>query len=101
MVIAYGLLVSNFINQLVCTFPNMKLLKYSYLEQIKDILPNLMLAAFMGAVVYAVELLQLNAIITLAIQIPLGVIVYVLGSMLFKFESYIYVLNSLKSFLKR
>ena len=101
MVMAYGLLVSNFISQLVCTFPNRKLLNYSYGEQLLDILPTLTLAVAMGAIVYAVELLALNAIVTLIIQIPLGVLVYVLGSMLFKLESYTYVLNSLKSFLKK
>ncbi len=101
MVIAYGLLVSNFINQVICTFPNMKLLKYSYPEQIKDILPNLLLALAMGAIVYTVNFLGLGFVLTLVIQIPIGIIVYVLGSMLFKLESYIYVLNSLKSFLKK
>ena len=82
-------------------FPNRKLLKYSYVEQLGDILPNLLLAAFMGAVVYSVEWLNLNAVLTLVIQIPLGVVVYVVGSMLFKLDSYNYVLNSLKNFLKR
>lgn len=101
MVMAYGVLVSNFINQLVCTFPNLKLMKYSYPEQIKDILPNLLLAAFMGAVVYVVNFLNLNPILTLVIQIPVGAVVYVLGSMIFKLESYVYVLNTLKSFLKK
>ena len=101
MFIAYGLLVSNFINQVVCTFPNMKLLKYSYPEQIKDILPNLLLAFAMGAIVYTVNFLGLGFVLTLVIQIPIGIIVYVLGSMLFKLESYTYVLNSLKTFLKK
>ena len=101
MVMAYGVLVSNFINQLVCTFPNMKLLKYSYPEQIKDILPNLLLAAFMGAVVYAVNFLNLNPILTLIIQVPVGALIYVFGSMILKLESYVYVLNTLKSFLKK
>lgn len=101
MTMAYGLLVSNFISQLVCTFPNRTLLKYSYIEQLKDILPNLLLAAFMGGVVYAVEFLNFNAIVTLIIQITLGIAVYLAGSALFKIESYTYVLNSAKNFLKR
>ena len=101
MTMAYGLLVGNFISQLVCTFPNRQLLGYSYGEQLLDILPNLALTALMGGLVYAVEFLNLNAIVTLIIQIPLGVAVYVLGSMLFKNESYQYVLNTAKSFLQR
>ena len=101
MVMAYGLLVGNFISQLVCTFPNRKLLKYNYVEQLVDILPNLALAAVMGVAVYAVKWFGLGALATLAIQISLGVAVYVLGSMLFKLESYRYVLGVLKNFLNR
>ena len=55
----------------------------------------------MGAAVYAVEWLNLHVVLTLIIQIPLGVLVYVCGSMLFKIESYTYVLNTAKNFLKR
>ena len=101
MIMAYGLLVSNFISQLVCTFPNRKLLKYSYAEQIKDIIPNLALAAFMGGVVYAVEFLNLNAIITLVIQIPLGIIVYIGCAILFKNESFKYIFSIVKGYLKK
>lgn len=101
MVIAYGLLISNFLNQLVCTWPNRKLLKYGYLEQIGDIFPQLLLAAGMGAVVYCVRFLQLAPILTLLIQIPLGVVLYVCGAHLFKMESYHYVLAAVKRFLSR
>ena len=101
MAIAYGMLVSNFLSQLVCTFPNRKLLKYGYLEQIKDLLPQLLMAAFMGAAVYAVNFLHLQDWLTLLIQIPLGVFVYILGSHIFKLESYQYVLSALKRFLQK
>ena len=101
MIMAYGLLASNFASQLVCTYPNRKLLKYTYGEQLLDILPNLALAVFMGAVVYAVELLPFNAVLTLIIQIPLGVAVYLLGSMVFRLESYEYVMSSAKRFVSK
>lgn len=101
MVMAYGLLVGSVISQLVCTYPNRKLLKYSYLEQIKDILPNLLLATSMGGAVYAIEFLGLSAALTLVIQIPLGVAFYVVGSKVFKLDSYNYILNSVKNLIKR
>lgn len=101
MAIAYGLIISNFLNQLVCTRPNKKLLNYGYIEQITDILPQLLLAAAMGAIVYCVQFLNLSAIVTLLIQIPLGVLVYVAGAALFKLESYTYVLTSLKNFIRK
>lgn len=101
MAIAYGMLASNFLSQLVCTFPNRKLLKYGYLEQIKDLLPQLLMAAFMGAAVYAVNFLHLQDWLTLLIQVPLGILIYVLGSHIFKLESYQYVLSALKRFLQK
>lgn len=101
MAIAYGMILANFCSQLVCTFPNRKLLKYSYLEQIRDILPQLLLAAFMGAVVAALGLLQLNPYLRLLIQVPVGAAVYILGAKLCKLESYQFVLNTAKRFLSR
>ena len=101
MAIAYGLLVSNFLNQLICTFPNAKLLKYSYPEQLMDILPHIALAGVMGGAIYLVELLELKSWLALLIQIPLGAIIYWMGAKLFKFESYSYVINLIKGFLKK
>ena len=101
MAIAYGLLVANFMSQLVCTFPNRKLLKYGYLEQLKDLLPQLIMAAIMGAAVYSVNFLQLSNWLTLLIQIPLGAVIYILGCHLMKLEVYQYVLSAVKRFLKK
>ena len=101
MAIAYGMIIANFCSQFVCTFPNKKLLKYGYLEQIRDILPQLLLSAAMGLIVCSVQFLKLNPLVTLAIQVPLGVVVYVLGAKLFKLEIYQYVLNVMKGFLSK
>lgn len=101
MTIAYGMIAANFCSQLVCTFPNRKLLKYGYLEQIGDILPQLLLAAGMGVAVYCVQFLNLAPIVTLLIQIPMGITLYVLGSWLFKFDSFQYLLNMIKSLLNK
>lgn len=49
--LAVSLLISNIISQIVNSWPNRKLLSYSYLEQVRDIVPNIGLAAIMGAVV--------------------------------------------------
>lgn len=101
MAIACGMILANFCSQLVCTFPNKKLLKYSYLEQIKDILPPLLLAVVMGAAVYCIKFLPLLPVVALLIQVPLGVVIYVAGASLFKLESYQYVLGAAKRFLSK
>lgn len=75
-------LISSFIN----AHPNKKLIGYSYLEQIKDMLPAFLTAVAMGALVYLVNFLDLESWLTLLIQIPLGVITYVLLSLAFRLK---------------
>ena len=99
MVMAYSLLVSTLIASFVNAFPNKKLLGYSYLQQIKDMLPQVGLSVVMAAIVYCVEFLNLHPIVTLLIQIPLGVLIYVAGSKLFKVESFEYILSMIKNLL--
>lgn len=48
---AYSLLVSSLCGQIINAWPNRKLLGYGYLEQMKDILPSISLAVFMGVCV--------------------------------------------------
>ncbi len=77
-------------------FPNKKLMDYSVLEQIKDVLPSLLLAITMGVIVWSVTLLGLPNFVTLIIQVPLGVIIYVGLAKLFKMECFEYLLTLLK-----
>ena len=101
MAMAYSMLITSFISQVVNSFPNKKLLNYSYLEQVKDMLPQIILSLVMGAIVYAVTFLKLSSVITLVIQIPVGVVVYWVGSKLFHIESYEYSVGMLKNFRKK
>ena len=98
---AYSLLVTTVIGSFVNAFPNKKLLGYSYLEQVKDIMPSLLLCTVMGILVYAVQFLGFSSVVTLCIQIPIGAAVYIVGSKLFKLESFDYMLLTLKNFQKR
>ncbi|WP_051197784.1 lipopolysaccharide biosynthesis protein [Butyrivibrio sp. MB2005] len=86
----------------VNSFPNKKLLNYSYFEQIRDILPSFLLAVVMGAVVYLLPLPgTLPVIVVLIIQIVVGAIVYVSGAMFFKLEAASFVKDSLVKFHNR
>lgn len=98
---AYSFLVTTILNQIINSWPNKKLLNYSYLEQVKDMLPQIMLSLVMGAAIYAVSFLHLSASLTLLIQIPLGVLVYWSGSKIFHVESYTYIIEMVKNFKKR
>lgn len=98
---AYSLLVTTLLNQIINSWPNKKLLGYSYLEQIKDMLPQIGLSLLMGAAIYLVQLAGFSNIYTLCIQIPLGIIIYIALSKLLHIESFEYVISMIKSFKNR
>ena len=97
MAMVLSLLVVNLLGQIINSWPNKKFMNYSYLEQMKDILPGILFAAIMGIVVYCVRFLNLNEWITLLIQVPLGVIIYIVLSAVFKLEPFFYCLKIVKT----
>lgn len=97
MAMAYSLLISGLISQVINSWPNRYLLKYSYLDQIKDILPNILMSLIMGVFVYFISYLHLSVLVSLIIQILLGGIIYLILSILTKNDSFIYLINILKS----
>ena len=98
---ALGQLVSSVLAQIINAWPNRKLLDYPYLRQLLDLLPALLLSAAMGAAVWTVTRLGLSDILTLLIQVPLGALLYVLGSWLMKLESFTFLLSTAKKMLHR
>lgn len=88
-------------SQLVNAFPNSRLLGYSYLQQLRDMAPSILLSAAMGLLVYPISLLQLADSLCLLLQIVLGAGIYVLGSWLLKLDSFSYILAIIKKILLR
>ena len=101
MAMAYSLIVSGICSQVINSWPNWKLLDYSYFEQLRDILPSIIIALLMGIIVYFVGLLRLPTIIILFVQIIAGAAIYIGASALLKLEEFEYLLGMIKSFLKR
>lgn len=101
MAMAYSLLASSILGQIINSWPNRKLLNYSYLEQLKDILPGIALAVVMGVCVNLVEFLPFSTIAILAIQIPLGAIIYIAASALLHLESFEYLMGIARPALKK
>ncbi len=89
--------ISCFIN----AFPNRKLINYSYLEQMKDLLPAILLSVGMGAVAYTMLFFGLASWLTLILQVIVGVIVYVVLSALFKAEGFVFIVAQLKQWLQK
>lgn len=97
MAMAYSLLISGLISQIINSWPNRYLLKYSYIDQIKDIFPNIVMALIMGVFVYFINYLNLPNLVSLVLQIALGGIIYLVLSIFTKNDSFRYLINILKS----
>lgn len=100
MAMAYSLLLSGITSQIINSWPNRKLLDYNYFEQLKDILPSIILAIFMGCCVSVVYFFPLSTIVILLIQIPLGALIYIIISALIRLETYNYLLEMIRPILK-
>ena len=98
---ALGELGCSIASQLINAWPNRKLLDYSYLHQLRDMLPAILLSAAMAALVGLLLLAGLGDLPTLLLQVPLGAAFYVLGSWLFKLDSFRFLLELVKQFLHR
>ena len=101
MAMAYSLLLSSVLSQIINSWPNRKLLDYGYLEQGRDFAPGILLAVGMGTCVYFIGFLSLPTIVTLLIQIIGGAAIYIGVSALLKLEEFEYLLGMVKAFLKK
>lgn len=97
MAIALSSIMATIISSFINAYPNRDLLNYSYIEQLKDILPTIGLSIMMGIIVYTVKFFNVNNFFQIVIQIVLGGIIYLLGSKVFHFETYEYLINIAKS----
>lgn len=101
MAMAYSLLISALASMLINSWPNKELLSYSFKEQMLDIFPSIIIAFVMGLVVSIISLFDFSTFLTLAIQIPLGAVIYIFESKLFHLDSFEYLLGILKSLFIR
>ena len=99
-VMACGIFISSVISAFINGYPNFKLFNYSIQEQLKDITPSLLIALVMGAITYTIYWFGLSPMLTLIIQIVVGVIIYIGLAKVFKLESLNYLLVTLKELLK-
>ena len=101
MAMAYSLLISSFLAQLINSWPNRKLLNYNYMEQMKDILPGILTAVGMGICVYLLGMLPMAKGPLLVLQILAGAVIYVMISAIWKIEAFGYLWGMLKPYVMR
>ena len=99
--IALSFLVSGVIGLIVDTYPNQKMLQYNLVEQLKDIFPHILLSTCMGIPVYLLGNLPFTPIIVLIIQVIIGISLYLCMSILFKVEMFSYLVDTVKSVIKK
>lgn len=91
MAMAYSLLVTNVLGRIINSWPNRKLLDYYYVDQMKDIIPSILLAVIMGTCIYPFSKMSLPQIVVLVFQVVLGATIYIIGSILLKLDSFQYL----------
>ena len=70
-----------------------KNLNYKLKEQISDILPSILISVLMCLCVYLIGLIKISAFAMLALQVLIGIIVYIILSVIFKIEPFVYLLG--------
>ncbi len=101
MAITLGMLVSGFLALIVNAWPNRRLLDYTLGRQLLDATPAMLLSCAMALAILPVTRTALPDLVKLLIMVPAGVGVYVGGSLLFKVDSFRYLLEIVKKLLSR
>lgn len=95
----FGIAVTGFIYTAIGSLINSKamskVIDYKVNEQIKDIAPSLLISLIMGIFIYAITLFNFsNNMLLLVIQVLVGIVIYIVLSIIFKIPEY----KKIKSF---
>ena len=99
--IAVGLLVTSVLSTVINSYPNKRLMEYGYLEQVRDLFPNMVLAILMGCIIFPITYIPTNIIIIILLQITIGVSSYILLSFITRNENFCYIVSSGKEIVHR
>lgn len=95
--LAFAAIVCTAISIIVNTYPNRKLLLYSYKLQAMDIVPNLAISITMMIIVSLLNNLMINKVALITLQIVLGAFVYAFMSVLTHNKSFYYIIDILRT----
>ena len=95
---ALSQVVNSIFYQIINSWPNRKLLDYCYLDQVKDMLPQICLSGIMGGAVICVQFLNWNDWLTVLVQVVVGSVIYLTSSYFLHIDSFDYLLSIAKSF---
>ncbi|MCI8527573.1 MAG: lipopolysaccharide biosynthesis protein [Lachnospiraceae bacterium] len=97
LAMAYSLIIADIASVFINAAPNIRLLQYGYSEQLKDLLPPLLMAGVMFLVIYPISFLPVGDAAVVVLQIAVGAAVYLLESVLFRHEGFLYLVGLLNN----
>ncbi len=100
-ILAISSIVCTLVQIAVNSVPNIKLIGYKLRHQVADLLPNFIIAALMAIVAYLLHYLPFPPLVSLIVQVMGGAIVYILLCVITHNKNLKYLLQTMKSFLKR
>lgn len=100
MAMAYSFTLSCWLDVLLCSLPNGRLLGYGLEKQLKDVWKTIVASALMALLVWAVGLLAMPLAAKLLVQVLTGVAVYIIMCWVMKVEGFLYALNIIKGVRK-
>lgn len=101
MAITLGLLASDFLSVIINGWPNRRLLDYPVARQLLDAVPAVLLSGAMAAALFPITRLGLPDFVKLVIMVPAGAALYLALSLVFRVDSFDYVLSAAKKLLRR
>ena len=99
--VVISMVLYSFVGTTINIMPNSKYLSYTLREQVADIVPAMLVSAAVIAAALPLTLLPLNNFVILALQIVVGAGVYIGLSVLFKIDSFYYLKDTAKSYIKK
>lgn len=94
--IAIGTLIAELVSMGMFMYYENRIIRYSYKEQLQDLLPSLGLATVMGVIVYIVHFLPIYKGLALILQVVIGAAFYFAASYVLQFEPFVYLVGMLK-----
>lgn len=94
-------LITTWIGWFVNAYPNKKLIGYSYIEQIRDLLPSMLMAVAMFVAVIQIGRIGLHPLAVLVIQVVAGIVIYLALSMILRPAPYKLVLAQVQKVFKK
>ena len=99
--LACALAVTAVVSVVCNAVPIRRLVGYSFADQCRDTLPSLAISLIMGSLVYCISSVGLGDVLTLALQVLAGVVIYLLLAKLCRIQSFAYTLATIRESIQK